>query len=182
MGSIYPELNGDLVAWIKKQKMFFVATAPLASGGLINCSPKGGDTFRVIDRHTVAYQDLTGSGAETISHLRENGRMVIMFCAFEGPPMILRLYGKGDVLLPGDPAFSSMASLFPENAGIRSIIRLNIQRIADSCGMAVPNYDFQSYREDLNEWTRGSGPQKLLEYRRRKNAKSIEGLPALDFP
>jgi len=181
MGSIYPELSGDLVAWIKKQKVFFVATAPLSEVGLINCSPKGGDTFRVIDPRTVAFQDLTGSGAETIAHLRENGRMVIMFSAFDGSPLIVRLYGTGEVLLPDHPDYSILIEGFPANSGTRSIIRMHVTRVSDSCGMSVPYMTFKGHRDDLNEWAESKGPDKRDEYRRKKNTKSIEGLPAIDF-
>ncbi len=103
MGSLHPSIDDQLAAWLRAQHVFFLATAPLARDGLLNCSPKGSDTFRILDPHTVAYQDLTGSGAETIAHLRENGRMIIMFCAFEGAPLIVRLYGTGDVILPTHP-------------------------------------------------------------------------------
>ncbi len=181
MGSTYPEISADLAEWIKKQKVFFVATAPLASEGLLNCSPKGGDTFAIVDGTTAAYLDLTGSGAETIAHVRENGRMVIMFCAFDGSPLIVRLYGRGEVILPDHPDFAGLAARFPANPGTRSVIRLRITRIADSCGMAVPLLDFRGRRTDLDEWAADSGPAKLAEYRRRKNTRSIEGLPAIDF-
>jgi len=178
---MYKEISGELIDWINRQKVFFVATAPLSAEGLLNCSPKGGDTFRVIDPGTIAYQDLTGSGAETIAHLRENGRMVIMFCAFEGSPLIVRLYGKGEVILPDHPDFSALLGSFPPNPGTRSIIRMHITRVTDSCGMSVPYLDFLGHREDLNEWAEGKGPDKLAEYRRKKNEKSIEGMPAIDF-
>jgi len=181
MGSMYPKISSELADWIAKQKMFFVATAPLAGDGLINCSPKGGDTFRIIDPQTVAYQDLTGSGAETIAHLRENGRLVIMFCAFEGSPLIVRLYGTGEILLPEHPDYSALIGFFPVNAGTRSIIRLRVSRVSDSCGMSVPYLAFQGNREDLNEWAESKGPGKLVEYRQKKNVKSIDGLPAIDF-
>jgi hypothetical protein len=181
MGSTYAEINEDLAGWIKRQKMFFVATAPLAADGLLNCSPKGGDTFAVINGTTVAYLDLTGSGAETIAHLRENGRMVIMFCAFDGAPLIVRLYGRGEVILPGHPDFESLVRCFPPNPGTRSVLRLVISRIADSCGMAVPLMAYQDPRTELDAWAQASGPEKLSAYRRKKNTRSIEGLPAIDF-
>lgn len=180
MGSIYQEINDTLADWIRQQKVFFVATAPLSPDGLLNCSPKGGDTLAVIDPVTVAYLDLTGSGAETIAHLRENGRLVIMFCAFDGAPLIVRLYGRGDVLLPGHPEFDALAARFPRNPGTRSVIRLHITRIADSCGMAVPRMDFRNHRTDLDEWAEGKKPEELAAYRKKKNTRSIDGLPALD--
>ena len=181
MGSVYAEINDNLADWIKKQKMFFVATAPLAANGLLNCSPKGGDTFAVINGTTVAYLDLTGSGAETIAHLRENGRMVIMFCAFEGEPLIVRLHGRGEVMLPGHPDFDSLVRHFPLNPGTRSVVRMSVSRIADSCGMAVPLMNFRDHRTELDAWAHASGPEKLSAYRRKKNTRSIEGLPAIDF-
>ena len=180
MGSTRKEIDPDLVAWLKRQHVFFVATAPLAADGHINCSPKGSDTFRVIDPHTVAYQDLTGSGAETIAHLRENGRMVIMFCAFDGSPLIVRLYGRAEVVLPGAGDFAALAARFPANPGARAVIRLRVERVAESCGMAVPLLDFRAARSDLDEWAAGKGPAQLAEYRLRKNQKSIDGLPALE--
>lgn len=181
MGSTYAEISEDLAKWIKNQKVFFVATAPLAANGLLNCSPKGGDAFAIINGTTVAYLDYTGSGAETIAHLRENGRMVIMFCAFEGGPLIVRLYGRGEVILPGHPDFESLVRSFPPNPGTRSVIRMSVTRIADSCGMAVPLMAFQDHRTDLDEWAQASGPEKLAAYRRKKNTQSIDGLPAIDF-
>jgi Pyridoxamine 5'-phosphate oxidase len=179
MGNVTTLINDDRKSWIGRQHMFFVATAPLAVGGHINVSPKGGDTFRVVDPKTVAYLDLTGSGAETIAHVRENGRMVIMFCAFEGAPLIVRLYGKAEVVLPGHPEFDSLAALFPPHPGVRSVIRLHISRVADSCGMAVPFMDYSSDRTELNDWAAEKGPEALQDYRRRKNLTSIDKLPAL---
>jgi len=173
------EINDERREWIGRQHVFFVATAPLAVGGHINLSPKGGDTFRVVDSKTVAYLDLTGSGAETIAHVRENGRMCVMFCAFEGGPLIVRLYGKADVVLPGHPDFDALVAHFPPHPGVRSVIRLHISRVADSCGMAVPFMDYSSERTELNEWAAEKGPEALQDYRRRKNQTSIDKLPAL---
>jgi len=180
MGSTLSEIDEAMSQWIKRQKIFFVATAPMSSDGHINCSPKGSDTFRIIDGHTVAYLDLTGSGAETIAHLRENGRMVIMFCDFDGEPMIVRFHGRGEVVLPSHPEYDQLAENFPKFTGTRSIIRLNVSRISNSCGMAVPLMDFRADRRDLDEWAEDRGPEKLVAYRQRKNAVSIDGLPALD--
>jgi hypothetical protein len=180
MAKIYEEISDELAAWIGDQPLFFVATAPLAADGYLNCSPKGGDSFRIIDLATVAYQDFTGSGVETIAHLRENGRMVVMFCAFKGPPQIVRLHGVGEVILPGDPDFPALAAHFPPNLGTRAIIRLKVTRISDSCGYAVPFLDYQGNRDTLDKWAEGKGTVKLKEYRQAKNAKSIDGLPGLD--
>jgi hypothetical protein len=180
MGKIYEQISDELTDWIQRQHVFLVATAPLAPDGHVNCSPKGGDSFRVIDSHTVAYQDLTGSGAETIAHLRENGRIVIMFCAFEGAPKIVRLHGRGETITPAHPEFESLAALFPENLGMRGIIRTKVTRISDSCGFAVPFFDYQGQRDLLDKWTEAKGDVKLKEYRQEKNARSIDGLSAID--
>ena len=180
MGKLYDRLDDNLIDWIDQQQMFFVATAPLSASGSVNCSPKGGDTLRILDAHTVAYQDYTGSGAETIAHLRENGRIVLMFCAFEGPPKILRLHGRGDVLTPDDAAFADIARSFPAHVGTRAIIRITVERIADACGYAVPLYDFRAPRDVLDKYSENKGPEGLRAYRREKNALSIDGLPALD--
>lgn len=180
MGQVHETVKGELLEWIRKQTVFFVATAPLAESGHINCSPKGGDAFRVVDETTVAYQDYTGSGAETIAHIRENGRLVIMFCAFDGPPRIVRLYGQAEVILPAHPQYGMLAVLFPRNPGTRAIIRLHVTRVAESCGMSVPLLDFKSPRHDLDDWAEEKGNERLRDYRLRKNQRSIDGLPALD--
>lgn len=180
MGATFPQITDDLARWIRRQPVFFVATAPLASDGLVNCSPKGGDTFAILDPVTVAYLDLTGSGAETIAHLRENGRMVIMFCAFEGEAQIVRLHGRGESIHPGHTEFLALARRFPANPGTRAVIRLHVSRISSSCGMAVPFMAFKEHRRELDAWAAERGPDKLAEYRRKKNTRSIEGLPAID--
>jgi Pyridoxamine 5'-phosphate oxidase len=151
--------------------MFFVATAPLDREGHINLSPKGLTGFRVIDPKTVAYLDLTGSGIETVSHLRENGRVVIMFCAFEGAPKILRLYGRGEVIEPGAPRFKNLLALFPKLPGIRAIIVVALDRIADSCGYGVPVYRFESERPQLLNWARRKGASGMAQYRSENNRK-----------
>jgi len=180
MAKTHQQIDDTLADWIRRQRMFFVATAPLSGDGHVNCSPKGADSFRVLDPTTVAYLDLTGSGAETIAHLRENGRIVIMFCAFEGPPTIVRLHGRGDVITPSHPDFKSMLSRFPKTPGTRSVIRVNVSRVSDSCGYAVPFFEFGGQRDVLDKWAQEKGTAKLEEYRRDKNAKSLDGLPALD--
>lgn len=173
-------LNDRDRAFIAKQRMFFVATAPLSGDGLVNLSPKGLDgTFAVVDDSTVAYLDLTGSGVETIAHLRENGRITVMFNAFEGPPNILRIQGKGEAVEPGDAGFPELASHFPEMPGVRSIIRVTAERVADSCGFAVPVYEYQGQRETLIQWCEKKGPEGVADYQRTKNAKSLDGLPGL---
>jgi hypothetical protein len=160
--------------------MFFVGTAPLANDGHINNSPKGGESFRVLGPLEVAYQDYTGSGAETVAHLRENGRIVIMFCAFEGSPQIVRLHGTGSVIMPGDPRFEDLAKHFPENPGTRAIIHIEVTRITDSCGYSVPYYDYKGDRDGLDKWAKVKGPEKLDAYRAEKNQRSIDGLPSFD--
>jgi hypothetical protein len=180
MAKTHEQIDDKLDAWIRQQKVFFVATAPLAGDGHVNCSPKGGDSIRVLDPQTVAYLDLTGSGAETIAHLRENGRIVIMFCAFEGPTTIVRLHGRGEVITPGHPDFESLVVQFPHHPGIRSVIRVKVSRVSDSCGYAVPFFDYRGPRDVLDKWAQDKGAAKLEEYRRAKNAHSIDGLPALD--
>jgi hypothetical protein len=180
MGKLYNAITPELSEWISQQQVFFVATAPLSPTGHINCSPKGGDSFRVIDSLTVVYQELTGSGAETIAHLRENGRLVIMFCAFEGPPQIVRLYGMGEVITQNDREFQELANHFPSHPGTRSLIRLKVSRISDSCGYGVPLMDFREPRETLRTWSINKGPEKLKAYQQEKNSRSIDGLPALE--
>ncbi|MAT69980.1 MAG: pyridoxamine 5'-phosphate oxidase [Planctomycetaceae bacterium] len=180
MGDTHAAITDKVAEFIGQQKMFFVATAPLAADGHINLSPKGLDSLRIIDEHTVAWLDLNGSGAETIAHLRENGRIVLMFCAFAGAPNILRLHGRGDVVLPGDDEFAALAGQLPALPGIRSIIRVRCERISDSCGFGVPRYEFLDERTQLTAWAEQKGPDALREYQQKNNRRSIDGLPALD--
>jgi Pyridoxamine 5'-phosphate oxidase len=182
MGKIFDEITPQLQAWIAKQHMFFVATAPLDSDQHVNCSPKGMDTFRILDSHTVCYFDYTGSGAETIAHIRENQRIVFMFCAFEGPPKILRLHGTGAVLRRGDPDWQKRLDLFSLPEVPRAIICANITRISDSCGFGVPLMDFKQNRNSFQKWSEGKSADDLANYRRTKNARSIDGLAAWDEP
>jgi hypothetical protein len=179
MGKTYSSITPELAGWIEKQRMFFVATAPLAADGLINCSPKGLDSLRILSGDEVAYLDLTGSGIETAAHSRENGRIVFMFCAFDGPPKIVRLHGTGDVLPAGSPAFEQLRPLFPSYAGARLIIRAHVTRVSESCGFAVPRYEFVSDRDALVRWAESKGREGLEQYRRQKNARSLDGLPGL---
>ena len=180
MAKTFEKIDAKLSEWIAQQRLFFVASAPLAREGHINCSPKGGDSFRVLDDLTVAYQDLTGSGAETIAHLRENGRVVIMFCAFDGPPRIVRLHGTGEAITPDHADFAALAARFPPHLGTRAFIRVRVGRISDSCGYAVPLYDYRGDRDILDKWTETKGPDKIKEYQRTKNTRSLDNLPALD--
>jgi hypothetical protein len=160
--------------------MFFVATAPLGGDGHVNVSPKGGDTLRVLDERTVAYLDLTGSGVETIAHLRENGRITLMVCAFSGPPQIVRVFGRGDVVLPADEGFAELAQRFPDLPGVRAVIRVTVERVGSSCGFAVPLMRLEGERTRLHEWAEAKGPEGLVDYRATKNVASIDGLPGLD--
>ncbi len=180
MGKTYDAIDPDLATWLGEQHVFFVSTAPLAADGLVNCSPKGMDTFRVLGPHEVAYLDLTGSGAETIAHLRENGRIVFMFCAMSGPPRIVRLHGTGEVLVAGTPAFERLRPRFPDTPGARAVIRATIRRVGDSCGYSIPRFQYTDERDGLVKWARNKGPDGLVAYRRERNATSIDGLPALD--
>jgi hypothetical protein len=156
-----------------------VATAPLSAEGHINVSPKGLDTLVILDPTTVAYLDLTGSGVETIAHLRENGRIVLMFCTFEGPPKVLRLHGRGEVLEPADDDFADLRSRFGNFPGVRAIIRIRLDRISDSCGYGVPLYRFEGDRSQMIEWAEHKGNEGIARYHEEKNRESIDGLPAL---
>lgn len=162
------------------QPMFVVGTAPLDGDGLINVSPKGmSGTFAVLDDHTVAYLDLTGSGVETIAHLRQNGRIVVMFTAFDGRPNIVRLHGRGEVVLPGDARFPDLRPAFSDHPGVRSIIVIAVQRVSDSCGYAVPHMEYVEDRKVLDLSNAKKGEDGLAIYRRTKNSASLDGLPGL---
>jgi hypothetical protein len=177
VGKLYESLNPELQEWLGQQKVFFVATAPLACDGHVNCSPKGGDSFRVVSEREVAYIDLTGSGIETAAHVQENGRIVIMFCAFSGPPKIVRLHGTGKVIYPGDPQFADLKDAFRDHPGTRAIILVALTRISDSCGYAVPLLDFVADRDTLDKWVKTKGPEGLRAYRSAKNKTSIDDIP-----
>lgn len=180
MAKIYPEIDEKLADWLHAQPMFVVATAPFSGDGLINASPKGGrGTFVVLDGNTVAYLDLTGSGVETIAHLRENGRIVLMFMAFDGRPNIVRLHGTGRAALPGEPEFDRLIGRFPAHPGGRAIIVIDVGRISDACGYAVPRMDYVEDRDVLDLWAEKKGPDGLNAYRAEKNVVSLDGLPGL---
>ena len=179
MGKVLESLDDELRRFLGAQRVFFVATAPSGDGGHVNLSPKGYDSFRIVDDRTVAYLDLTGSGVETIAHLRQNGRITLMFCAFEGPPRILRLYGAGEVILPTDPRWADLAGQFSDTPGARSIIRVRVDRISTSCGYAVPFLEFRQERDTLRRWAEKKGPDGLSQYHQDRNALSIDGLPGL---
>jgi hypothetical protein len=179
MGKIFEQIDAALAEFIQAQHVFFVATAPLSGDGHVNLSPKGLDTLRLLDPRTLAYLDYVGSGAETIAHLRENGRIVLMVCAFQGPPRIVRLHGRGLVFEPQDPDFLRLRGLFPAQPAGRAIIQIAIQRISDSCGFGVPLYAFEKDRSQLADWLEWKGEEGLAEYQKDKNGASIDGLPAL---
>ncbi len=179
MGKLYERLDERLQAFIAKQQLFFVATAPLKEGH-INLSPKGLDSFRVLSPTVVAYQDLVGSGAETIAHLRQNGRITIMFCAFAGPPLILRLHGMGEVVGPNHQDFGELVGMFPDRMGTRSVVRVSVIRIADSCGFGVPTYEFVEERDQLIRWADRKGADRISKYVHENNRVSIDGIPALE--
>lgn len=177
MGREYKTISPDLRRWVAQQRIFFVSTAPLAGEGHVNCSPKGGDTLRILGDDEIIYADLTGSGIETIAHLQENGRIVIMLCAFSGPPRIVRFHGRGETIYPSDPRFPLLNSHFAELTGLRAIVRVSVSRISDSCGMSVPFYEYLEPRDALDRWAEAKGPEGLEAYRREKNQRSIDGLP-----
>jgi len=176
MGKVFEAISEDLHDWIRRQAMFFVASAPLAEDGHVNLSPKGLDSFRVLGPNKVAWLDLTGSGAETIAHLRENGRVTVMFCAFDGPPRIVRLHGRGEVLARGSDDYAALSAEFPALPGARSIIRVAVSRVADSCGYAVPKMALVEDRDALMKWAEKRGDEGLEAYRCSNNRRSIDGL------
>lgn len=178
MGRVLEAITDELAEFIAAQRVFFVATAPI-DGGHVNVSPKGLDTFAVLDPNTVAYLDLTGSGVETVAHLRENGRITIMFCAFDGKPNIVRLYGHGEVLPIGEPPADALLPRFGAYPGARSVICVQVDRVSTSCGYGVPLLSYEGERDQLTTWADRRGPDGLVEYREEKNAVSIDGLPGL---
>jgi predicted pyridoxine 5'-phosphate oxidase superfamily flavin-nucleotide-binding protein len=188
MAKVYDDIDERMAAWIAAQPMFFVATAPLDGDGLINLSPKGTiGTFRVVDAHTFAYLDLTGSGVETIAHLRENGRICVMFCAFDGGPKIVRLQGTGRALFASDPGFDAAIAPFGvagsgRRPQTRAVITVDVTRVSDACGYAVPTMELVEERGILDAWADTRGPDKLATYHATRNATSVDGLPGLPAP
>jgi pyridoxamine 5'-phosphate oxidase-like protein len=182
MGRTYETIDENLSEWLLSQPVFFVSTAPLDPQGFVNCSPKGNrNEFAVLDERKVAYLDQTGSGVETIAHLQENGRIVVMFCAFAGPPRIVRLHGTGRVVVTTAPDFDSLADRFPggKGVGVRSVIVVDVRRIADSCGYGVPSMSFEGHRPTMDQWSTRKGPQGIRDYWLEKNTASIDGLEGL---
>jgi hypothetical protein len=191
MATIFERIDEHQREWIGRRELFFVATAPLAADGRVNCSPKGPmGTFRVLDDHTVAYLDMVGSGAETVAHLRENGRIVVMFCAFEGPPRILRLHGRGEVIAAEDPRFEDLYARADFDAphdieeARRAVILVEVERIADACGYGVPLMSYEGERVHAEKWAekklKTGGESGIADYMAEKNTESIDGLPAFD--
>jgi hypothetical protein len=186
MATLFDAITEHHREWIARQAMFFVATAPLAADGHVNVSPKGPiGSFKVIDDHTVAYLDVNGSGIETIGHLRENGRIVIMFCAFDGPPRILRLHGRGEIVFAEDPRFEALAAGL-ENLSVdeakRAVVLVDVTRVADSCGYGVPLMSYEGMREHHAKSSakrlRVMGAESYNEFQRERGAQTIDGLPA----
>jgi Pyridoxamine 5'-phosphate oxidase len=179
MGNVYDRIDDKLAAFIEKQHLFFVGTAPDSPEGHLNVSPKGLDTFRILGPTSVAYLDLTGSGIETVAHLPQNARITILFCAFEGRPLIVRLYGRGQVVEPGDDTWDDLIAEFPEYPGIRSVIVVDVDRVADSCGFAVPLYEYKGERSQLIAYAEKKGPAGMERYKAEKNKTSIDGIAGL---
>lgn len=181
MGKATTALDEAQIGFCRAQRLFFVATAPGGDGGHVNCSPKGLDTFRVLSETRVAWLDFVGSGVETIAHLRDNGRICVMFCAFEGAPKILRLHGRGRAFEPGEGPFEELLPLFAPlpAAALRSIVVVDVDRVADACGFGVPLMDYVGERDQLGAWGERKGPQGVRDYQRDKNGRSLDGLPGL---
>jgi hypothetical protein len=190
VGKVYERIEDRQKEWIARQALFFVGTAPLAGDGHVNVSPKGPiGSLRVLDDHTVAYLDVVGSGAETIAHIRENGRVVVMLCAFDGPPRILRLHGTGEVVPAGDERFAELMERcgfepFEVPESHRAVILVDVTRVADSCGYGVPLMAYAGERPhqaaSSAKRVRVHGPDAYLAYQREHNAASIDGLPAVE--
>ncbi len=179
MAKVYDQIDDRLAAFIAAQKMFFVATAPLSGDGHVNVSPKGYDSFRILGPKQVAYADLGGSGVETVAHARENGRITLMFCAFDGPALILRLYGRARVMQFDEPGFDEELARFPGVARARNIVFVDVERIADSCGWGVPFYEFREERDQLKRVVDNRTHEEWAQKRYATNAVSIDGLPGL---
>ncbi len=178
MGKLYDQIEPEHDAFIRRQAMYFVASAPLAAEGHVNLSPKGLDSFRVVDSRTVMYLDLTGSGNETAAHLAQNGRLTIMFCAFEGSPKILRLYCRGRVVTRASPEWTKYMAAFPPLPGVRQLVVGDVQHVQTSCGFGVPLLSVVGQRDQLTRWAEAKGDEGLVEYRRTRNGTSLDGLPS----
>ena len=180
MAKVYEAIDARLREWIERQPLCFVATAGLSADATVNLSPKSTEgTVVVLDERRVAYLDLTGSGIETVAHLRENGRITVMWCAFEGPPRIVRVHGRGRVVLPDDEGWASLAERFVAHRGARAIVEVTASRISDACGYTVPRMALVEPREALDTWTANRTDDELVAYRELRNTRSIDGLPGL---
>jgi hypothetical protein len=177
MAKVHSEINSDLQAFIRAQHLFFVGTAPLAGDGHVNLSPKGLDCFRILSPQRVGYMDVIGSGNETAAHLLENGRITFMFCAFDGPPNILRLYGRGRAVLRGAEGWDALAEFFPVYPSTRQLIVADIDRVQTSCGFGVPKYEFVGDRDMHFQWADKKSDADLSVYQDKNNRRSIDGLP-----
>lgn len=177
MGKFSDHIADHHRVFIEEQKMFFVSTAPLGAEGHINLSPKGLDSFRVLSPRKVAYMDIVGSGNETSAHILENGRITFMFCAFDGPPNILRLYGKGYTVLPGHGEWKDLSAHFSLLLSTRQIIVANVYNVQTSCGFGVPFYQYTGERDHAHKWAEKKGPEGLEDYKQEKNRVSLDGLP-----
>lgn len=180
MGRTWPEIDAALADWVAQQRLYFVATAPLAAGGCVNCSPKGLDTLRIVGPREVVWIDVGGSGIETVAHLKENGRVVLMFCAFEGAPRVVRFHGRGEVIERNHAEFRRLLALFPPPPVCRAIVRVAVQRVSESCGWGVPFYGYRGERDDIARAVAGKTLDQLRAQALRQNLRSIDGLPGLD--
>lgn len=180
MGASFAELRDDHMEFIAAQLVFFVASAPTGAGGHVNLSPKGGDTFRILDRRNVAYLDLTGSGAETIAHVRQNGRLTVMFCSFGPKPLVLRLFGQANVVTLDSPAATEMMHSFSLVPGARALIHLAVDEVRTSCGYGVPVVEGAMPRPRLIEWAEAKGPDGIVAYNAEHNERSLDGLAAME--
>ena len=185
MATVYERIEPRMARWIGEQPVFFVGTAPLGGDGLVNVSPKGlRGTFGVLDEHTFAYVDMTASGIETTAHLRENGRICVMFCSFDGSPNVVRLHGRGRVVTRGEPGFDDALAPFAmglasRRTEARGVVTVDVTRVSDACGYAVPRMELTADRELLDSWAERKTPEKLRAYRAEKNEHSLDGLPGL---
>jgi len=179
VGKVFDGIGDTLAEWISAQPLWFVATAPLAAEGRVNVSPRGHDSFSILGSHRVGWADYTGSGVETIAHLRENGRICLMFASFDRRPRIVRLHGRGTVVLPGDAGYEELASRHAEHPSTRAFVVVDVERVSDSCGYGVPVMDLVEQRDLLRLTAEKKGLEEMAAYRAQKNATSIDGLPGL---
>jgi len=180
VGKVFDGIDAALEAWIAAQPVFFVATAPLAADGHVNLSPRGHDSLSVLGQHRLAWVDYTGSGVETIAHLRENGRICVMWCAFDRRPRIVRVHGRGSVALPGESAYEEVVARHPPHPSARAVVLVDVERVSDSCGYGVPLMELVGERDLLRLGAEKRGPEGMVAYRAERNATSLDGLRGLD--